>query len=71
MAQTQVGIVYDGTSKVISIIIVPDDDSQLSDPAWLAVPGAVMLKTPIATYAACKTAADIQALVTAVVSLPV
>jgi hypothetical protein len=70
MAQTLVGIVYDGTTKLISMIIVPDDDSQLADPAWLAVQGSTMLQTPIATYAACKTSADIQALVAAVVIAP-
>ena len=49
MAATLVGVVYSVAQKKRRILIVPDDDTQLQDKAWVSN-GTAMITLPIAQY---------------------
>jgi hypothetical protein len=44
-------VVYDPANGQIRLVVVPDDDSELNDPA-LNIPGMQKLLVPVATYQA-------------------
>jgi hypothetical protein len=60
MAATLVGVIYSPRQRVIRRVIVPDNDAQLNDPAWLLA-GERMLTLPLATYQAFQGRADLEA----------
>ena len=45
MAHTQDAIVYDPATNYLQMIIIPDDDAQLADPAFNP-PGMLQLRVP-------------------------
>lgn len=49
MALTSCAVIFDPITKIVQMIVVPDDDSQLTDPAFNP-PGLTQQLVPIAIY---------------------
>lgn len=70
MALTQVAFVFDPNTKILAMIVLPDDDSQLNDPAFNP-PGLTQQRVSISSYQQQGTAAFTAAVPGLVLSAPV